>query len=284
MSKKFVLRSLDPAKIRVPDVRVTSSFDDEILEMFKSSFAEAGIMQPILVARGEDGYVLIDGLHRLEEAKLNNLPAIPAAVIEAGEVDIALQNLTLNRLRGKTKASEMAKVIGELSTKFNLSIEDIAKRTGMRRDYVEKMLCVSKLSLPVLEALDLERIGVGHAYEISRIEDPDVQSRLLSQVLTYRMSIDDLRGVVDETLRILRSRSEKKIEGGDEPVVMVSTAKCNLCEQDWPIRKVMGFNLCISCYALAQDAVKKSLDKLRLEADAEREKARAMAAEAARTG
>jgi ParB-like chromosome segregation protein Spo0J len=97
----------------------------------------------------------------------------------------------LNRFHGKTKTSQIAQVVEELIDKFKTPIEEIEKRTGLKRDYIEKMLVVSRIHPEVLEALDEERIGVCHAYQLGRITDKDVQLRLFISCKQYDMKVAD---------------------------------------------------------------------------------------------
>lgn len=252
------LSHVDPNKIKIPKVRVTSTWPPEFLEMLKSSIEAEGIQQPILVAQDGKNLVLIDGLHRVEEAKLQGMKRVPCVIITASMKEILLKNLYMNRLRGGVKASEMVKVITTLRNEHGMTSEDVARATGLRRDYIEKMLQTSKAAPEVLEALDREEIGVGHAYEISRVDNRDVQLRLLSQLFTYRLTVKDLRKVVNETIGILKRREviEKKPKA-PEPT-SIPTVACHLCGLEWPIRKVVGINVCMGCYAICHEAITKA--------------------------
>ncbi|PKM48143.1 MAG: hypothetical protein CVV01_05025 [Firmicutes bacterium HGW-Firmicutes-6] len=125
---------VDPNKIQIPKIRVTSTWPSEFLEMLKSSIAAEGIQQPILLAQDGKNLVLIDGLHRLEEAKLQGMKKVPCVIVTASMKEILLKNLYMNRLRGGIKASEMVKVITTLRNEHGLTSEDVAKKTGLRRD------------------------------------------------------------------------------------------------------------------------------------------------------
>jgi len=248
---------IQPSRIRIPEVRVTSSFDPEVLDLFKSSIKAMGVAQPLLVAYDGKDYWLIDGLHRLQEAKLQDMKRVPCAIIEADMKTVLLQNLALNRLRGTTKASELIHVIGELDRKYGISIDEIAKRTGLKRAYIEKLLTVTKASPKVLEALDREEIGVSHAYEIARVQDPDVQERLLAQTKMYSIKVRDLHDIVDETIRILRERALTPVQAAAQPPRIMDTIKCHLCGEEWPIERVRGFNICLRCFGLALETIRK---------------------------
>jgi len=250
--------SLKPTAIKIPDVRVTSSWEPELLTMFKDSIKAMGIVEPIIAIQDKDDFWLVDGLHRLHEAQLNNQPRVQVAVIPGNLRDVYLKNLMLNRLRGKTKASEMVKVVKHLETEFKMDMDSIANETGLKRDYVEKMMVVGRVREEVLQDLDAERIGVGHAAEIARIRDPEVQLRLLIQCKQYDLTVKDLADVVTKTLEIL---AEREKAGGGQPTappIPPATIPCHLCDIERPIKTVKGFNVCQWCFAVAYEAVQKA--------------------------
>jgi ParB family chromosome partitioning protein len=250
---------LKPDQVKVPDVRVRASWDNEMLAMFKASIAAEGIQQTILVVQDQEDYWLVDGAHRLEEAQLQNIPKVLCVIWPGTMKDAHMKNLMLNRLHGKTKASEMAMVVGELTQKFKATMEEIEEKTGLKRDYIEKMMVVSRVHPEVMAALDSERISVGMAYEIGRVPDPEVQERLLIQVKTYeKLTVKDMHDIVDETLRIMNSPKAK-----DQPTLFAVpspiTIKCHFCEQDRLPKEMRGFNICQGCFAISYDAVRRQL-------------------------
>jgi len=252
------LRLVDPKDILVPEVRVTSTWDPELLDMFKKSVEAMGIQQPLLCVQENERLILVDGLHRLEEAKLQNLPKVQVVVIPGDMKQVLLKNLMMNRLRGGTKASEMVKVLTTLNKDHGMTSEDIARETGLKRDYIEKLLETSRATREVLEALDREEIGVGHAWEIARVPDKDVQLRLLAQVFTYRLTVKDLHDIVNDTLEILKKREEQKPQPKAPEPTSIPTVRCHLCELEWPVRKVVGINICMGCYGIAHEAITKA--------------------------
>jgi len=250
--------SLKPTAIKIPDVRVTSSWEPELLTMFKDSIKAMGIVVPIIAIQDKDDFWLVDGLHRLQEAQLNNQPRVQVAVIPGNLRDVYLKNLMLNRLRGKTKASEMVKVVKHLETEFKMDMDSIANETGLKRDYVEKMMVVGRVREEVLQDLDAERIGVGHAAEIARIQDPDVQLRLLIQCKQYGLTVKDLSDVVTNTIQIIKEREASGSNRPTAPPIPPATISCHLCDIERPIKTVKGFNVCQWCFAVAYEAVQKA--------------------------
>ncbi|MEM1518180.1 MAG: ParB/RepB/Spo0J family partition protein [Nitrososphaerota archaeon] len=270
--KKFRIVHLDPDKIEIPSVRVTSYFDEETRILFEESIEKVGIMQPLLVLQEGEKYILVDGFNRLQEAKLKGIKKVPCAVIEGTYKDVLLQNLSLNVLRGKVKPTEMMQVISELYNKHRMSLDEIAQLSGLKRDYIEKLLAISTCSEKVILALDDNLISVSHAYEISQVPDHDVQERLLTQTLTYRLSVKDLRDIVRETIKILKQRKEEKPTEVQVQEVKIPTVKCDLCGQEWPIKKVTGLTVCISCHSIALDAIRQKINEIAEAAKLERER------------
>jgi ParB/RepB/Spo0J family partition protein len=251
------LISVKPAEIKIPDVRVTSSWDPELLAMFRDSIKAMGIVEPIVAVEEKGELWLVDGLHRLEEAQKQNLSKVQAVALPGTLRDVYVKNLMLNRLRGKTKVSEMVLVVKHLENEFQMDMDTIAKETGLKRDYVEKMMVIGRVRPEVLADLDAERIHVGHAYEIGRVEDQDVQLRLLLQCKQYDLTVSDLRDIVDSTLQILAERKASPQSPPGPMPIPPATIKCHFCDLERPVREVRGFNLCQTCFAIGYETVQQ---------------------------
>jgi ParB/RepB/Spo0J family partition protein len=252
---------LDPNTLQIPEVRVTSTWPPELLEMLKGSIEAEGIQQPLMIAEDGKNLWVIDGLHRLEEAKLQGMKQVPCIVITAGMKDVLLKNLYMNRLRGGVKASEMVKVMSSLRNDHGMDSEEIARATGLKRDYIEKLLETSKAIGEVQEALDREEIGVGQAWELARIQSRDIQLRLLNQVFTYRLTIKQLHDIVDQTLEIIKLREDNPTAPPPFEPGSIPTVRCHLCDNEHPIRKVVGINICMGCYGISFEAVQQAKKK-----------------------
>jgi ParB-like chromosome segregation protein Spo0J len=239
-----------------------------------------GIQTPIVCVEYDGKYWLVDGLHRLDEAKLKGEAQVPLAIIPGGPKDVLLRNLVLNRLRGKTKASEMVKVIKELLTTYALTLDEVAVKTGLAKSYVDKLLAIGNAHEEVWKALDAEVIGVGHAYEISRVPKQDSQVRLLAIQKNYGMSVEDLHDVCAETIRILQDRSRQESGALTKPETTLppATIKCHFCEVDRPLERVRGYNVCMHCFAVAYDEIQKRKAEIEAKYKAELQIAREAAA------
>jgi len=267
------IKYVDPNALKIPAVRITSMFDDEIRQMFSDDIAKTGIEQPLIVAREGTDLWVIDGLNRREEALLKGMKEIPCVIRDMSLKDIQLRNLVSNRLRGRTKASEEVMVIKDLNENHGCGIEEIVDRTGMRRERVEQLLQIGGVDLEVWEALDQERIKVCQAFQISRLVDRSAQLKMLRVIEQYHLTCDTLKEAVDEALKIV---AERKTEETGNTVVQppeIPTATCTVCKQKYPVRELSAPVLCRNCFATLIAAYNQALSEL----NAEREKTRALA-------
>jgi len=273
MGRKMEVQYIDTNLIEVPEVRITSAFDDDILEMFKDDIKKTGINQPLIVAKEGEKFWVIDGYHRLQEAKLNNIPQVPCVVTEMTWKQIQMRNLVLNRLRGRTKASEEVLVIKDLIEKRGASIDEIVEKTGMKRDRIEMLLQISTAAHEVWESLDAGRIKVCHAYQISRLLDRAAQIRMLRIVEQYRLNCDTLKDSVDEALRIIEEQKKEEVKEAPVGPPPVPTAECAICHQEYPVRDLASPIICRNCFATLITAYESARQEREMQREALRKRA-----------
>ncbi len=223
------LRRVKPDTIKIPEVRVTARFDEETWQQFQASIKEVGAIAPIICCMVNEDLVLVDGLHRLVEAQKSGAGHIDVAVIPGDMVDVLTKNIFLDHLRGKTPPSEMVNVIEALWKEFNLDSEQIAAKTGMTRDYVEKLQLISELTPACREALDQGKIGIGHAAALTKIKNPVTQEMVLRQLELYHWSVKELEEHVKEVIKLVDYKAERKAELEARPPVRV---KCFYCGEE----------------------------------------------------
>ncbi|MBA7560960.1 hypothetical protein ES708_02594 [subsurface metagenome] len=238
------LRKVEPASIQIPEVRVTARFDDEIWAEFQNSIKEIGAIAPIICCLVGEELVLVDGLHRLVEAQRNGTQMVDVAVVEGDMVDVLTKNLFLDHMRGRTPVSEMVNVIESLWKEYGLDSEKIAERTGMTRDYVEKLQLLSELTPLCREALDEGRIGVGHAEALTKIKDPVRQETVLAQQLLYQWPIKELVSYIKDVLELVESQPEREAAKEARGPVKV---KCSYCGEEYDPAELAAPVTCRYC-------------------------------------
>jgi ParB-like chromosome segregation protein Spo0J len=246
------LRKVPPDSIRVPEVRVTARFDPEMYEQFKSSIKEVGALAPVICIEVDNELVLVDGLHRLVEAKQAGEKTVNVAVMPGDEVDVITKNLFLDHLRGKPPVSEMVKAIEVLTKDHGLDSEAVAAKTGLTRDYIEKLQRLGELTPASLASLDEGKIGVGQAHELTRLTDPITQEAVMRQVELYGWKVADLHEHITEILR-LQGLKDEVPPPGQMPVE--HKIKCFYCKRELDITEIANPNTCRECTYLLLVAI-----------------------------
>jgi len=237
-----------PSQIKVPELRVRARFDQEIWEQFQNSIREAGIISPVIVCQVGEDLVLVDGEHRLQEAIAQGLPTVDAVVFEGDMVDVLTKNLFLDHTRGKTPVSEMVKVIGALYTEYNLDPDQIKEKTGLTRDYIEKLIKVSKASSSVQQALDEGVIGIGHAFELCRLPYAIQQEEIIAKHQVWRFTVKELHDQIDQVLVEMRLLDETPPPAGPTAERPPPVYRCEGCKEEVEPRYLRPVMICPTCF------------------------------------
>lgn len=246
------LQSVKIDDVKVPETRVTARFDAELWEQFQSSMKETGAIAPIIVYEVEGELVLCDGLHRLVEAKNNGSQYIMAAVIPGDMADVLTKNIFLDHLRGKTPVSEMVSVIEVLWQELHLDSEKIAERTGLTRDYVEKLQKISQLTPLIRESLDEGRIGVGHASALTKIKEPARQEMVYHQWLLYHWPIRELEAYIRSVEELVEEPPAGPTAPVERPPIKL---QCKFCGGYFDPAQVSNPTTCVVCSGIMYQAV-----------------------------
>jgi len=181
-------------KILIPEERVTSVLDEELLQELEASIREKGILQPLLIGEVDGKYVLIDGLHRLIIAKKLGMKTVPAIVKKMSEEELIITNLIVNRQRGKSNPADEARIVKLLIDEYKYSIDLVAEKLNVSPATVEKYYQIARgASEKVLEALKYGNIGVGCAYFLSMIEDKTVQDQVLEYAVRWGYTVEQCK-------------------------------------------------------------------------------------------
>jgi len=234
--------------IKVPEVRVTARFDEETRQILQNSIKEVGIIAPVLVQEINEELVLVDGLHRLEDSIAAGDSPIDVAVLDGDMADLLCRNLFLDHARGKTPVSDMVKVIKALYQEYDLDPDKIKEKTGLTRDYIEKLIRISQASPSVQEALDQGIIGVGHAFEIARLPFAIQQDEVIAKHQVWRFTVKELHEMIDAVLQqieINRTEPPAEVPGAPRPAPVYH---CEGCQDEVEPRYLRPVMLCPNCF------------------------------------
>lgn len=190
-------------------------FNEEKIKELSDSIREHGIIQPLTVVRKGNRYELIAGERRLRASRKAGLTKVPVIVREDDLDDQKKLELALieNIQRHDLNVIEEAKAYNKLAEDFNLSQEEIAKRSGKSRSAVANRMRLMKLPVEVQKGLVDGKISEGHAKVILSIENSEKQRALFDLILTQKMTVRDAeRKINDFSISGIKSRSTARHE------------------------------------------------------------------------
>jgi len=192
---------LKPDEILIPEERVTSQLDPEILNELRESIKQHGILEPLLVGLVDGKYVLIDGLHRLMIAKELGLEKVPCVVKPMSEAELLITNLIVNRQRGRSNPAHEAKVLATLVDRYGISLAEAAQKLGMSKSTAEKYYRIARHLHPqLLEALGQGLLSVGCAYWLTFIEDMNKQLEVGRAAIEFGYTVEQCKEAARQAL------------------------------------------------------------------------------------
>lgn len=159
-------------------------FDEKELGELAASITAHGVIQPLIVMRGEqpDQYVLIAGERRLQAAKLAELDQVPAVIRQANNQDLLELALIENVQRADLSALETAEAYHRLKEEYKLTQEEIGERVGKSRVAVSNTMRLLELSVIVKQALAEGKVTEGQARPLVGLSN-QAQQAILTLIL-----------------------------------------------------------------------------------------------------
>ena len=174
-------------------------FDDDALNELASSIKEHGVFQPIIVKRTVKGYDIVAGERRFRASKKAGLQTIPAIVKDFTDDEMMNISLLENLQREDLTAIEEAMAYKAIIDASSLTQEEVAERVGKSRSHVTNMLGLLKLPKSVQDMVLYNKISMGHARVLSKLEDNDKIEELADKVISEDLSVRELEELSKST-------------------------------------------------------------------------------------
>ena len=144
-------------------------FEEQSLRELADSIRQHGVIQPLSVQKGVNGYVLVAGERRLRAAGMVGLAKVPCILVRASPKDSALLALVENLQRCDLHYMEEAAAIARLISTYDMSQDEAAKRLGRSQSAVANKLRLLRLSSTCVELLREYGLTERHARTLLRL-------------------------------------------------------------------------------------------------------------------
>ncbi len=167
------------------------ALDGDELNALASSIAEKGVLQPLIVTKGdvEGRYQIIAGERRWRAAKQAGLTEVPVILRELARPEQLEIALIENIQRRDLSCIEEAMAYARLHQEFGLSHDEIARRVGKSRSAITNTLRLISLPQVIQQDLVEGRITMGHARALLAVTSEGVQLKLRDEIIARGLSV-----------------------------------------------------------------------------------------------
>ncbi|CAG1770345.1 Stage 0 sporulation protein J [uncultured bacterium] len=190
-----VIMKLNPEDIHPNDLQPRHFFSEEEMHGLIESIKKHGILQPVIVKPLSHGYMLIAGERRWRAARHLGLKEMPAIVRHSDGANTLEIALIENIQREDLNPIEKAKGFKELTSKFGLTQEQVAKAMGKDRSSVANYLRLLDLPQEIQDHVSRGTLSMGHARAILAIPDQETQLVLCERIAKEGLSVREVEAI-----------------------------------------------------------------------------------------
>ncbi len=174
--------------------------DSEELMEIADSIREKGIIQPLIVTKGDnnntENFYLIAGERRWRAAQLAGLKRVPVVIKDSSPQDMLELALIENIQREDLNPLEEALAFRQLQEEFLLTHEEIAQKVGLSRVAITNKMRLLNLPEQVKEHILSNNLSEGHARALLGLKDNDSINSAANIVLKRNLSVRDTEQLV----------------------------------------------------------------------------------------
>jgi len=201
--------------LRVADIRPNphqprQHFDEAALEELAASIRTHGLLQPVLVTRKHNSWVLVAGERRWRAAQKAGLEVIPALVVHPTEREELEYALVENLQREDLNPLEEARAYAVLMERFGLSQEEVAERVEKSRPAVANALRLLKLPEDIQQNVENGTLSAGHARALLALPNDEERRHFRDLVIERQLSVRELEQLIHKHLQRKPRRKEMR--------------------------------------------------------------------------
>lgn len=254
-------------QIQVGPHRKRSEGEDEEIQELAASVRRVGVLEPIIVRRKDDTFLLVAGHRRIAAATAAALAEIPAIITEGNEAEAAEISFAENFFRRDLSQVEQAAAIRECLDAGIMNIEQLAQGLHRSQQWITEQAHMTTWAPEVLQAIHVKQISVSAARNLAQITDPQYRGFLLhnavengvtARVTAAWLQAWQLSRPAEEAL------STAPVDGVIPAVAVVPQAPCMFCANVFRTDALNYMGVCGTCLADFQQArVKRMADEQR---------------------
>ncbi len=193
---KAIVKVVDINMVEPDKTQPRFNFNEDALEELSQSIKQYGILQPLLVKKNQDRYIIIAGERRWRASKIAGLKEIPVIENDADAEKILEISLIENIQREDLNIIEEARAYKRLQEEFNLKQDEIAEKVNKSRSAITNSLRLLKLNKKVIDMIIDDMISSGHGRTLLALDDEEKQVEIANKIFDERLSVRDTEKLI----------------------------------------------------------------------------------------
>ncbi len=182
--------SLPIQKVEPNPLQPRKLFDEEELQTLCDSIAQHGIIQPLTVRKGQNGfYQIIAGERRWRAARMAGLRSVPVVVMDADDKTVMALALVENLQRQDLNPMEEAMGYRQLMQEHGLTQEQVAEKVTKSRSAVANALRLLSLPSPIAQMVTDGKLSAGHARAVLSLKTQTEQEKAAQKIISLELSV-----------------------------------------------------------------------------------------------
>jgi len=208
IGKSQVENELLISKIKTNPYQPRKIFNQEKLEELSKSIISHGLLQPIVVTKNNDEYILVAGERRLRASKLAKLTKIKAVILDINDDKLREYALIENIQRDDLNILEIAYSYASLINEYSITHDELANMVHKSRSSITNILRLLNLSVYAQQMVSSDKITLGHAKIIVSL-DEQTQKKVIDTIIGQKLSVRETEKLLKEMHSISNNVSEK---------------------------------------------------------------------------
>lgn len=171
------------------------NFDQEALDELANSIKEFGLIQPIIVFKKNNKFILIAGERRLRAVKALGKKEILAFIADIDENKLRELALIENIQRENLNPIELANSYKDLMQVHKITQENLAELIHKSRTQITNTLRLLNLDIKTQELIASGKISQGHAKVLVGLDQKD-EKMLVDSIIGQKLNVRDTEKIV----------------------------------------------------------------------------------------
>lgn len=186
-------------------------FDSESLEDLAKSIKRYGVIQPIIVNKKDNYYMIVAGERRWRASKIAGLTEIPCIVRDNDERKNREIALIENIQREDLNPIEKARGFKQLLDEYELTQQELADMVGISRSSLANTVRLLNLDPRIMKLAEEGKLLECHCRSLMAIDDVEKQYKAALRIIENGDTVRDIERKVKNT-REARSKKDNKYE------------------------------------------------------------------------